>query len=331
MQDKPRLLFVVMSAVVPGPVVEQLARSLAPHQVLIHHDFTQLRDFTVVAPNAQFVPDPKVMGWGVWGFSNGVFHALQHAVRKYEFDYLQLLSSSCLPIKSVRAFQDHVTGSPADAHVGCIPVKDDIDVLMSIGWRAFAPQGSLRQRALRWLTRAYFGDGTGRRDVAGIWLRSGPVTDARGNPKLIARVAKSVHELAANPVIGRHIFDDTLVPWYGSTWFGARRSTVEGMLALFEQPRIRRYFERVWIADELIIPTLIRNTTSSCGRSNFVIGRFDEARPRTFDESDVPMLRDVPEFFARKFPSDAQAPVRLRVLRELVGVDPRQECEACLA
>jgi hypothetical protein len=43
------------------------------------------------------------------------------------------------------------------------------------------------------------------------------------------------------------------------------------------------------------------------------------------------MLRDVPEFFARKFPSDAQAPVRLRVLRELVGVDPRQECEACLA
>lgn len=320
-----------MSAVVPAPVVEQLAWALAPHKVLIHHDFSQLRDFTVAAPNAQFVPDPKVMGWGVWGFSNGVLHALQHAVRNYEFDYLQLLSSSCLPIKPVRAFQAHVAASPADANAGCLAVKDDIDVLMSIGWRAFAPQGSLRHRALRWLGRAYFGDSTGRRDVEGIWLRSGPDTDARGNPKLIARVARVVHELAAHPVIGRHIFDDTLVPWYGSTWFGARRSTVEGMLALFEQPRIRRHFERVWIADELIIPTLIRNTTSRCGASNVVIGRFNEARPKTFDESDVPMLRAAPEFFARKFPSDALAPVRLQVLRDLVEVDPRQEREACAA
>jgi hypothetical protein len=314
-------LFVVMSAVVPAPVVDQLARALAPHPVLIHHDFTQLREFSVSAPNASFVPDPKIMGWGVWGFSAGVFHALRHATQHFEFDYLQLLSSSCLPIKSMTAFQAHVAASDADAHVGSVSVRDDTDALMWVGWRIFTPCGTLRHRVLRRLGRLYFGPNSGRRDVAGIWMRSGPETNARGNKTLTASAVECVHRAFANPHIGRHIFDDDLPPWFGSTWFGARRHTIEGMLRLFEQAHIQQYFERVWFADEFIIPTLARKAGARCADSDFMIGTFDEARPKTFDDSDFDALKQTPAFFARKFPSDPLAPIRMRVVRELVGAE----------
>jgi hypothetical protein len=312
-------LFVVMSAVVPAAAVDQIARALAPHPVLIHHDFTQLREFAVSAPNASFVPDPKIMGWGVWGFSAGVFHALRHATQHFEFDYLQLLSSSCLPIKSMAAFETHIATSRVDSHLGSLPVKEDLDVLMSVGWRAYAPQGSFRQRAMRRLSRAYFGGSTGRRDEGGIWLHSGAATGRNGHPRLIARLAEAVYRLMANPRIGRHIFDDDFSAWFGSTWFGAKRPTIEAMLALFDEPRTQRYFERIWSADEFIIPSLVRKTGAVCGPPDVLIGRFDEARPKTFDVADFRELEQSPAFFARKFPGDAGAPIRQRVLKELVG------------
>ena len=41
----PRIVFVVMSAVSKPGTIDQLARALAPHLVLVHHDFSQTPDF----------------------------------------------------------------------------------------------------------------------------------------------------------------------------------------------------------------------------------------------------------------------------------------------
>jgi hypothetical protein len=75
-----RILFVVMSAVHRPQAIDQLASALAPHTVLVHHDFGQTPDFALHAENAAFVPDPKRTGWGVWGFSEGILHSLEHAL-----------------------------------------------------------------------------------------------------------------------------------------------------------------------------------------------------------------------------------------------------------
>jgi hypothetical protein len=311
----PKILFIVMSAVSRPGTVEQLARSLAPHQVLVHHDFSQTPHFPMAAPNARFVPEPRRTGWAVFGFTEGVFHSIRYALDHFDFDYLQMLSPTCLPIKSMAQFEEHVSGD-AEAHFDCIDLLRDHDALMSVGYRAFTPEGSVRHRVLRRLSRGYFGEAHGRRDEAGIWLRSG---ERRG---LLPWVARAAVEAFAHPGIGGHPFDASFRPYYGSPWFGARPHVVKALLEQFERPEIRGWFSRLRIADEFLVGSLLMQLVTRKGPMNHLIQRYDEAHVGEFTPDDLDDLRASPAFFARKFPDDPVAPVRLQVLRELVGVQP---------
>ena len=66
--SRPRIVFVLMSAVAQPETVDQLAQALAPHVVLVHHDFSQTPHFPLSAPNVRFVPDPVRTGWAQFGF-----------------------------------------------------------------------------------------------------------------------------------------------------------------------------------------------------------------------------------------------------------------------
>ena len=55
------------------------------------------------------------------------------------------------------------------------------------------------------------------------------------------------------------------------------------------------------------------------GPMNHFIQRFDHAHPGRIEENDLQQLKAIPAFFARKFPDDPAAPIRIRVLAELVG------------
>ena len=313
---KPRILFVVMSAVARPEAIDQLARALAPHAVLVHHDFSQTPEFHLAAANVRFVPDPKQTGWAVFGFVEGIFHSLRHALEHFDFDYLQLLSPRCLPIRPLGEFEAHVSG-PADAHFDCVDLFGDRDALMSVGYRALTPERSFRHRVARRLATEYFRGSTGRRDEAGIWLHSG-----RGKG-VLAWVAALSLKLLQQPAIGRHIFNDAFRPYYGSTWFGARRSVVAAMVDRFERPRLRNYFSRLRIADEFMIPTLLMSVCSSKGPSNHFVKPFDQAHPGVIEEADLEQLALSGAYFARKFPEDPAAPVRLAVLTGLSGAGQR--------
>jgi hypothetical protein len=309
---KPRILFVVMSAVAAPGTVDQLARSLAPHTVLVHHDFSQQPDFPLQADNVAFVPEPARTGWATFGFVEGIFRAMDHAVRHFDFDYLQLLSPTCLPIKPMAQFEAHVA-QPVDAHFGAIDLLADEECLMSVGYRAFTPADSLRHRVLRRLTSEYFEHDRGRRDESGVWIHSG------GGLGWKARVARWALGAAARQTLGPHPFGPALRPFYGSVWFGARRHVVRGMLESFRQPHLHQWFSRVRIAEEFLVPSLLMRLAPRRGPLNHYISRFDQAHPNKLTEEDVPELRECPAFFARKFPDDPQAPVRLRVLDELAA------------
>lgn len=304
-----------MSAVAQPATVDQLALSLAPHQVLVHHDFSQQPNFRLRAPNALLAPDPLRTGWGQFSFVEGIFHALRYALKHLTFDYLQLLSPSCLPIKPMVAFEQHVAAG-ALAHFEGLAVLEDRDALMSVGWRAFTPQGSWLHRLARRLPDLYYGNSPARRDEAGIWLRSGQGLEPLAN--LSQRVAQALGRsaLKREPAV-KNLY-------YGSTWFGARRSLVQGMVQGFAQPALHGYFSQLSLAEEFVIPSLLVQLTQGTeptlkGPLNHLIKPFEQAHPGWFGLADLAQLRASPAFFARKFRDDPLAPVRLRVLSELAG------------
>jgi hypothetical protein len=315
------IVFVLMSAVQKAATVDQLARALAPHTVLVHHDFAQTPTFPLTAANVQFVPSPGRTGWASFGFVEGIFHSLRHAVENLDFDYLQLLSPTCLPIKPLERFVAHASGRE-EAHFGYVDLLSDPDALMSVGYRAFTPVGTLRHRAVGWLTRRHFGTGSGRRDEAGIWLRSGHAVDRRGRITATARLARWTIRALSHPSIGRHVFDRReFRPTFGSVWFGARRGLVGRIVEDFGRDEVRSYFSTVGMAEELLIPTLLRRHATRSGPLNHYIQRFDEARPGWIGDADYPALARSSAFFARKFPDDPATRIRTRVLGELVGID----------
>jgi hypothetical protein len=288
--------------------------------VLVHHDFAQTPDFSIDAPNAFFVPDPKRTGWGCWGFSEGIFHALGHAVERLDFDYLQLLSPTCLPIKPMSAFEAHVAQAGHDAHFDYVDLFDDEEALMSVGYRAFSPEHTLRHRVLRRLSVEYFGGARGdaRREIAGIQLRTGVASNARGRPTALARLARLAIGAASRRRIGRHVFDDEFRPCFGSVWFGARREVVERMLERFADPAIPSYFSRLRIPDELLVPSLLRASARRRGPANHLVSPFVEAHPCWFAIGDLDRLRHAKAYFARKFHDSPTDPIRRWVLDQLV-------------
>lgn len=315
---RPRILFVVMSAVHNAAAVDELARALAPHVVLVHHDFSQTPDFELRAPNVLFVPDPVRTAWGRFSFVDAIFHSLRHAMDKLEFDYLQLLSPTCLPIKPIEAFEAHVSGN-AEAHFGCIDLLSNQDALMSLGYRAFTPDNSFRYRLTRYLTFSQYYLGTrGRRDEAGIWYKTGFATGKNGRMTLAARLAKAAIFALSHPVIGRHRFNAELRPYVGSVWFGARRHVIGALIAAYARPGIRDFFSKLVIAEEFLFPTLLKNMQLRSGPLNHHISVFDEAHPQWMAEADFETLRLSSAFFARKFPDDPAAALRKRVLEDLV-------------
>ena len=320
---KPKIVFVVMSAVHSVGAVAELARALAPHTVLVHHDFIQTPDFEIREPNVVFVPDPKQTGWAVWGFTDGVFHAMRHAVRHLDFDYLQILSPTCLPIKPIAALERHIASGATEADFSSVDLMHDVDALMSVGYRAFAAEESILHKILRKMTLMFFNGSTQRRDVAGVQLRTGGYADSKGRLLPKARLALAVMRLFSVPAIGRHGFTRAFPPFYGSTWFGARRHVIEWMLKRFDQPDIQKHFPSKRISDEFLIATMLKQGGFRSGPTNHCIVSFVEANPTWLSEADFEKLRQSPAFFARKFPDDPAAPIRRRVLDELVRVGER--------
>jgi hypothetical protein len=315
---RPRILFVVMSAIHNATAVDELARLLAPHTVLVHHDFSQTADFELHETNVLFVPNPIRTGWGRFSFVDAIFNSLQHAMAHVEFDYLQLLSPTCLPIKPIRAFEAHVSGS-AEAHFGCIDLLANHDALMSLGYRAFTPDNTFRYRLARYLTFSqYYLRTEGKRQEAGIWYKTGFATGRGGRMTLMARMARLIIIALSNPVIGRHRFDRELRPFVGSAWFGARRHVIGALIAAYARPGIRDFFSKLVIAEEFLIPTLLKTLEIRTGPLNHYINVFDEAHPKWMDEADFETLRRSTAFFARKFPDDPESAVRKRVLEDLV-------------
>jgi hypothetical protein len=311
---KRRVLFGLMSSQQPDGTVSQLVDALDGRPVVVHHDFTKRADFRLPQSNVDMVPDPKVTGWGTWGFVDAVAHLMEHAVRRHEFDYFQLLSPTCLPIRPIDEFEGFVSTDPAEAHADLIDLRADEDALMHFGYRLYAPAGSLRFRTLRRVRTWYFGKDAEMVQTRSLSMQQRPAR-LEGAPTAASRAALALTRMAAAGGLGAVPFDARFRPTIGSTWFGARRSVCEYMIARIREPRIARYFSRLNLCDESVVGSVIGNSGFRIGPSNHAVSPFDlRGHPHWIADRELDRMFETGRFFARKFPEDPRSPVRLRAL-----------------
>lgn len=311
----PRILFAVMSAQQSAATVMQLVDALDPHPVVVHHDFSRRRDFALAHPRASLVPDPRRTGWGTWGFAEAIFHTIRHALAHHDFDYLQLLSPTCLPIRPLDAFARHLAADPARIHADLMRVDDRDDVLMTFGYRTYAAGGTLRFRLLRRARAWYFGAQPRLVQACSLSQYERLPGSSAGSYSLRARIALALTRQAANGRLSAHPFGPGLRPMVGSTWFGAYRSVLEQLVRVARDPDALAFFEALDIVDETLFPTLLANAGVRIGPSNHAVSPFDEqGHPSWIGGDGLDALVATGRHFARKFPDEPDAPVRRRAL-----------------
>ena len=312
-----RVLFGLMSSQQPDATVSQLVDALGGRPVVVHHDFTKRREFRLAQPNVDFVPQPRVTGWGTWGFVEGVVLLIEHAIRHHDFDYFQLLSPTCLPIRTIDEFEAFVSSDPAEVHADLIPLGDDPDALMHFGYRVFTAKDTLRFKAVRRIRNWYFGDTAALEQTRSLSMQR----RAAGPLGVPARAALSLTRLAAVGAVNRGPFDTDFRPTIGSTWFGARRAVCEYLVARIRAPEIARYFRRLNLCDEIVLGSVIANSGFRLGPSNHAVSPFDpRGHPVWITEDEFRRMLDTGRFFARKFPEESSAPVRLLALERAGAV-----------
>lgn len=315
-----KVLFGIMSAVQPAHTVAALCDAIGvDHPILIHHDFNQQPDFTVSRSNVQFVDDPVRTGWGNWAFTQGIQKLVVSAMQRTDWDYLQLLSPTCLPIRPIPELVAHLEMTAADYLIDAVRVGADPNTLMSHGWRAFAQEGLLRHRALRRARRWFLGVDPPMKNRVGLSFPIANRVGAGGLTGMKARVGLALMKVAERGFGFDHVFSDAFPCYVGSNWFGASRRGCDYLLEKTLKGPVLEYFKGTHMPDEMLYPTIFMNSPLVGRGAIHYVSRFIDARPSWIEVGDLDEVMTSGYFFARKFPEDVESPVRLELARRLAA------------
>ena len=314
-----RILFGIMSAVQPAATVASLVDALGPdHPVMLHHDWAQQPGFRLERPNLSYVEQPERTGWADWGFSRGILRLVTEAMARERFDYFQLLSPTCLPVRPIRELEAHLDDVRADFLVDAVRLDGDPHALMSHGWRAFAAAGTSRQRVLRRARRWYFGADAAVENRDGLSFPVDSLVHAGGLAAIRARIGWAITRAAAQGYGFSHPFGPGFPCFAGSTWFTASRRGCAYLLERAADEPLTAAFARMHMGDEMYFPSVFRNSGLPCAPAVHYIARFVDARPAWFDMSCLEEIRRSGAYFARKFPEDPESPVRVAVRQSIL-------------
>ena len=214
-------------------------------------------------------------------------------------------------------FAAHLAETRADLYVDSIRLDSEPLVLMSHGWRAYAAEGSLRQRVLRRSRRWYLGHPPQMENRVGLSIPSSSLMNGTPWEALKARTGLAITRLAQKRIGFDHPFSQEFPCYVGSTWFTASQRGCEYMLQKASDATLTAYFARMHMGDEIFFPTIFSNSGLTRACAPHYIARFDNARPTWLQIDDLDEVLSSKLFFARKFPVDPQSPVRLELRRRL--------------
>ena len=313
-----RMLFGIMSAVQPVGTVAALCDAIGTdHSILIHHDFGQQADFVLERRNVSFVENPVRTGWASWGFSQGILKLVHTAMERSDWDFFQLLSPTCMPIRRLDELEAHLTSTAADYYVDGADIATESRMLMSHGWRAYAQQGLWRHRVLRTARRWYFEPDAQMANHRGLSFPIASHAGGSGIKAVRARIALGITLAAKRGFAFRHVFSDGFRCYAGSTWFGASRRGCAYLIEKTAEGPFLRHFKGMHMADEMLYPSVFKNSSLRGAPSLHHVSRFVDARPAWITVADLDEVMASGRFFARKFPEDAGSEVRAELGRRL--------------
>ena len=316
-----RIAFGIQSAVHRADTLQQLVSTLGGHAVVIHHDFSQQPDFSVTGPNVHFVQDPARTGWADWGLISGIGKTIEHCLEYVDFDYFQLLSPVDMPIRPLSEFEAFVASSGQDFHCDTVSLDTDEMAFMSFAYRAYALQGSLPYRLLWRLWLTYFGSDPETESRAGLAIPvSGRSLEGGRTPATVRFAARASHWMVdylrgRDPLLARYPLH------IGGMWFGASRAGCEYLVECLRDPEFVARFRHYFCAGEMLFNTAVAMSDLPSGQGNHAISQYIGPRPQWIGLDDLDELAATGKYFARKFPDQPEAPVRLEMLTRL-GVRP---------
>jgi len=310
------IAFGVLSALEPEDSVRQLVASLGDSDpIVVHHDYSKQPCFSLPASRAHVIPDYVSTEWGKPELAKAIFHLIRTALNHSRFDYFQLLSASCLPLRPIAELRTHLAEGKHPIYSDILNLDADERVMMSHGHRVFCrvdkPASRLLGRSRRW----YLGNDpiTVQQANLGIVRRSNP------QARLTAWqwLGKKIHDAARRGLLDDHPFRDGTAPLVGSLWFCLRRDVCEYLVQQEDSNPLTPYLMGLKVCDEILFPTILGNSTFDIMPSNHLVSDFVGPHPRFFDKGDMNVLASSDRFFGRKFSPDTSDQVRLSVLARL--------------
>jgi hypothetical protein len=250
----------------------QLARHWAQHgcPVVIHVDarvpadqFNHLKTALHDLPDIRF-SRRSACEWGTFGLVQATIDACETMLADFpDVAHVFLASGSCLPIRPVRALQNHLARYPDTDFIESVTTAD-------VGWTV----GGLSTE--RFTLRFPFS-----------WRRSRRLFDGYVTLQRFFRFRRRIPE--------------GLTPHLGSQWWCLTRKSLTAILTHPMRAKYDRYFKRVWIPDESYFQTLVRQVSTKIESRSLTLSKFDyQGRPHVFYDDHLHLLRQADAFVARK-------------------------------
>jgi hypothetical protein len=314
----PRIVFGLLSCKQSAAAIAQFADAVAPHCVLVHHDFSQTPDFAVECDNVIVLSQYVRTGWGAWSLVEAALILMETAVALDNCDYFQLVSESCLPARPVSEFADFLRVEAPDVMIDMLALDaSPPTALINYGWR-YLPRVTWLVRVARRSGLWWLGAGYGHEQRCGVNLKTVASGPAKLGQRLRRLAGKTILSAFLTPVFGRFPLGRISQCWVGSQWFGISRAAALRVLALRASvPELEEHYRHCAIPDESFIHTLVANCFFPAIHPNNHVTFWDGARfgPDEIGTEHLPRIAASHKFFARKFKLDPACPARLEVLK----------------
>jgi hypothetical protein len=165
--------------------------------------------------------------------------------------------------------------------------------------------------------QVYLGPDSPVSNQGGLAFPTGSRIDAGGIKAIVARISLLLTSMAQRSQAFGHVFSDDFRCFAGSTWFGASRRGCAYLLANTADGPLLKYFKGMHMADEMLFPSIFRNSGLKGAASIHHVSRFVDARPSWIEMSDLDEVLASGRYFARKFPEDVLSAVRRELARRL--------------
>ena len=315
--QKPRIVFGVLSSRDTVEAITMLADLLAPHQIIVHHDFTKFPDFNVERENVTVLPDPVVTSWGGWSLVDATLKLMQFARQHFEFDYFQLLSETCMPVRPIEHFEAFLAESYPDAMMDLQPILSPADpAFISHGWRYY-PSSQFGLRLFRKFT--YIAEPVFRWQQRGLINLKCLRNDIHGRHILLALLLKCSYRI----LWSKNFFSQGQVKVcaVGGQWFGLSSDMLNRVLRFIEQtPCFLAHYQNTHIPDESFFQTLVYHLQPRrlFSANHMVFWHSNGTGPDHISEVDLAgIINNKEVFFARKFALTTSDPAKKLIVEFL--------------